>query len=356
MTPQSVTTEHIEQTSGGSAATNATFAATSPQPVVDSSWHGPIFGLEDEDANDMIVKGPSTFRRRARSSTPPGTKSKSYKSGGTELRSKTGKPALLLDIGSVGNLSGDQFAREQTKEVILAKRQNQIEQTRRSRPLNVSGVGTGSQACTHNVQLPVAVQLDNGAGFLEGTYTAPIVPNSSLPALLGLEACHRERAIIDCLNNKLYLAGDGDFDLLKALPPGTKVISLELAPSGHMMIPCADFAGLDKFQNRGGLSITREVHLPVKVTKDKTYSPILQDSDEDLTSKQLYKKYKGPPPGIPRNPADPRMRHPNSYTGTGPREPGEETQSDDLSPSSSTSKEQNPNVGRETASASNWRQ
>ena len=60
----------------------------------------------------------STFRRRARSSTPPGTKSKCYKSGGTELRSKTGKPALLLDIGSVGNLSGDQFAREQTKEVI----------------------------------------------------------------------------------------------------------------------------------------------------------------------------------------------------------------------------------------------
>ena len=110
----------------------------------------------------------------------------------------------------------------------------------------------GSQACTHNVQLPVAVQLDNGTGFLEGTYTAPIVPNSSLPALLGLEACHRERAIIDCLNNKLYLAGDGDFDLLKALPPGTKVISLETAPSGHMMIPCADFAGLGKFQNRGG--------------------------------------------------------------------------------------------------------
>ena len=58
-----------------------------------------------------------------------------------------GKPALLLDIGSVGNLAGDEWVRQQA---AAARRVGlRPQQRRRARPLTARGVGKGGEKCTH---------------------------------------------------------------------------------------------------------------------------------------------------------------------------------------------------------------
>ena len=69
----------------------------------------------------------------------------------------------------------------------------------------------------------------------------PAVPDSDLPGLLGLTALRRNRAILDLHTMKVYFAGPGDYDLMTAMPPGTDCFQAELAPSGHMVVPCCEY-------------------------------------------------------------------------------------------------------------------
>ena len=52
----------------------------------------------------------------------------------------------------------------------------------------------------------------------------------------------------------MYFLGPGDYKLEDCLPPGTKCVQCEHAPSGH----------LNAEEKRGGLEIEKEVALPVK--------------------------------------------------------------------------------------------
>ena len=90
-----------------------------------------------------------------------------------ETRLPSGKPALLLDIGSVGNLAGDEWVKQQAEAAL--KHGQRPSQKRRERPLNVRGVGNGGQRCTRDCILPVAIV--NGKGeAVSGTYETPVVP------------------------------------------------------------------------------------------------------------------------------------------------------------------------------------
>ena len=103
----------------------------------------------------------------------------------------------------------------------------------------MSGVGNGAQKCQYNCKLPIA--LCHQSGTRSGTLKVPTVSNSELPGLLGLTALKNNRAIIDCNTNKLYFLGPGDYDLDKAMPPGTDVYQMEIAPSGHMVLPLCNY-------------------------------------------------------------------------------------------------------------------
>ena len=192
--------------------------------------------------------------------TPRGSPKTAYH---TETRLKDGRSSLLLDIGSVGNLAGDEWVQNQARIAVHNKRKP--EQYKRERPLNVSGVGNGSQSCTFNCKLPIAIQNKDGK-FTKGTFDTPTVPKSMLPALLGLDSTRRCRGIIDTNTLVLYLCGPGDYDLSTSLPPGTESIQCEIAPSGHMVIPCSDFEALDKSQRYGGLTLEHEVALPAVIS------------------------------------------------------------------------------------------
>ena len=58
---------------------------------------------------------------------------------------------------------------------------------------------------------------------------------------IGTRCAEEERAILDLATLKVYFAGHGDYDLTKELPPGTECFQGELAPSGHMVLPCCEF-------------------------------------------------------------------------------------------------------------------
>ena len=69
----------------------------------------------------------------------------------------------------------------------------------------------------------------------------PTVNNSDLPGLLGLSALRRNRAVLDFNTLQLHLCGLGSYNLETGLPPGTESFQCEIAPSGHIVLPCCEY-------------------------------------------------------------------------------------------------------------------
>ena len=137
-----------------------------------------------------------------------------------------GQTGLIIDPGSMGNLSGDFWAREAAMNSQDHRREPT--HTLRDRPLQVTGVGRDGDTCTHNVQLPCVFQQSDGT-YTCGEFDTPTLRDSLLPGLLGLTSLKQRRAILDMVNNQLHFLGPGDFDLARALPPGTETYDLQLS-------------------------------------------------------------------------------------------------------------------------------
>ena len=158
-------------------------------------------------------------------------------------RLRDGRPSIIVDPGSVGNLCGDKWAKEVA--TFAAKHGKKPAYQKREKPLKVSGVGNGSQDCHYDCTLPVALrQSDEETGpdrtvFAE--LTTPAVAGSDLPGLLGLTALRKNRAVIDFSTLRMHFCGPGDIEVGKALPPGSDTFQLEVAPSGHIVLPCCEF-------------------------------------------------------------------------------------------------------------------
>ena len=95
-----------------------------------------------------------------------------------------------------------------------------------------------------------------------GNLTIPSVQNSELPGLLGKQALCRNRAVWDFVSDTLYFLGPGDFDLEKALPPGTDKFQLYTAPSGHSVLPCCEYDGSDEQSGESSLTLITKRHDP----------------------------------------------------------------------------------------------
>ena len=57
---------------------------------------------------------------------------------------------------------------------------------------------------------------------------------------------------------KMYFVGPGNCDLERALPPGTNCFQCELAPSGHMVLPCCEYGDGPKSRNEGELTLVTQ--------------------------------------------------------------------------------------------------
>jgi hypothetical protein len=154
----------------------------------------------------------------------------------TNTQLKDGRPSLLVDPGSKGNLGGEVTVRHHARAAQAAGKQ--YSSTKRAVPLNVMGVGNGSQQCPFDCTTALGLQRTDGT-CVEATYTAPIVPGSDLPALLGLDALMSQRALLDLTTLKLHFVGPGTLQL--DLPAGSESFQLEIAPSGHLVLPCGHY-------------------------------------------------------------------------------------------------------------------
>ena len=92
-------------------------------------------------------------------------------------------------------------------------------------------MGSGSQQATHSHCYQLALE-----GGQAATYEAPVLPNSSVPALLGRKSLRDQRTLLDCFNNRMYRIGPGGYSL--QLSPGSAQYHLEESHAGHLMLPC----------------------------------------------------------------------------------------------------------------------
>ena len=154
------------------------------------------------------------------------------------IRTRLGKwrDGLLVDIGAVGNLVGSAWVKRQTDRA--AAHNLPTKTVRMTTPLGVEGVGKGAQVCVESISVPTS--LPDGS---LGTYSAPIVENSDLPALWGLDSLSHQRALIDTFSKRVYLVGAGGYGL--KLSPGSRILQCETSESGHMLLPVSDFEGCE---------------------------------------------------------------------------------------------------------------
>ena len=163
---------------------------------------------------------------------------------------------------------------------------------RRDTPLRVSGVGTGTQQCKHDHLLPVALVNRNTGQVNSGIFEAPAVVNSELPGLLGLNTMRKLRVLLDLGNLRMHICGPGDVEIEKALPPGTDSYDLTIAPSGHLLLPCSQFAGSTQ---KNVNATTRTLLAQAEEGHSNTISAVL-DNIKKASSAHKAKDKKRPPP------------------------------------------------------------
>ena len=141
--------------------------------------------------------------------------------------------ALLIDTGSPANIVGSEWSKEMTVECDRAGI-NWPTYAPRTVPLVCSGIGSGSQTTEWDVTHTISV----GDGRY-GTYTAPELPNSKVPALWGQRSMKEKRCLIDTFTGRIYLVGPGGYEL--KLSPGSVQHDLVESSAGHLMLPCSCF-------------------------------------------------------------------------------------------------------------------
>ena len=136
---------------------------------------------------------------------------------------------LLIDIGAWGNLCGERWFQR-----ILNKAQKFGQGyvlQKMKQMLSIEGVGQSANTTQDEVVAPVC--LEDGSVC---TYTAPMLADSELPALLGLKSLSEKHALIDTFNKRLIFVGPGGYRL--QLSPGSKTFPLHSAATGHLMLQC----------------------------------------------------------------------------------------------------------------------
>ena len=164
---------------------------------------------------------------------------------------QNGRLGILIDPGAWTNLAGSNVAHQMATAAINSG--HEPAQSRLDRPLKIQGVGSGVQSCNWQVTLPIAV-MDPGTGKSGVHYfEAPTVngTGADLPPLLGLRSMSAKNAVLEMTPGKERLTFPGPGGYTINWESGAMHCKLEKAPSGHLIMPCGEFASLDK--QAGGL-------------------------------------------------------------------------------------------------------
>ena len=151
--------------------------------------------------------------------------------------------SLLVDLGSRINLVGKLTEREMSLEAERNGHQTFYE--KRKHTLHVNGVGKGSAPCNEKTILPIAVPCVDRKPCLE-SFKADIAEDcgEALPAILGSESMQDKDSVLLLRREKesLVFPGPGGYKIIWS--PGTRIIPMQKAPSGHLVIACDHFQGI----------------------------------------------------------------------------------------------------------------
>ena len=139
---------------------------------------------------------------------------------------------MLVDTGAIKPLAGDAWCTRAAAAAAAAGHGTTYEPL--AKTLTVEGVGTGANVCTHRAVIPVA--FEDG---VTGVYSPAVVPNSEIPALASFDILERRRVVLDCFNGKYFEIGAGGYDI--SLSPGSRVVHMHKAPTGHPMLPVTEW-------------------------------------------------------------------------------------------------------------------
>ena len=110
--------------------------------------------------------------------------------------------------------------------------------------MSVGGVGKGRQEAQHGITCKLGV---SGQPWV---FQAPVLPESEVPALLGVRTLKKRRAVMDCFTGRLYVVGAGGYKMM--LSPGSHEYKLHESHSGHWILPCTDWPGSARRQSATG--------------------------------------------------------------------------------------------------------
>ena len=146
-----------------------------------------------------------------------------------QVRLASGIEALLIDVGAGDNLVGEEWVTRATAQAKAAGQGCAWQKLKKT--LSVEGVGQKSNEAVDEVIIAICLADGN-----VGTFKAPVIPDSPLPALLGLRTLTKMRAVIDCFHRRIVFVGEGGYKM--QLSPGSVSYKLESAVTGHLLLPC----------------------------------------------------------------------------------------------------------------------
>jgi hypothetical protein len=146
-----------------------------------------------------------------------------------QVRLRDGRESLLVDVGAWDNLAGSKVMKRVIDRAVSAGHGCAWQKLKKT--LSIEGVGKSANEATEGVT--AAICLEDGT---VGSFQTAVVEDSELPALLGLNSLTKLKAVLDCEHKRLLLIGPGGYKI--QLSPGSKVLQLHSAPTGHLLLPC----------------------------------------------------------------------------------------------------------------------
>ena len=196
-----------------------------------------------------------------------------------------GRHGPIVDIGAYGSLSGDRWVQEQARRAISAG--YRPTQKKLTKAMSVSGVGKGAQTVEWEVNLPIAI-TDHDNNTTLHDFTTPVIPDSDVPGLLGLQSVQRLRGVIDTFSDppRMFCCGPGGYEI--KLSPGSSTFPLFAAPSGHLILPTSEFdkinapTGNEPRERALGPQADEPMHLQA-TAQPMEHGPPLPESGADVS-------------------------------------------------------------------------
>ena len=148
-------------------------------------------------------------------------------------------PSLLVDTGAFRNIAGSSWI-AQTEAALKKAGQEPVKWQKLPQPHPVSGVGNDTVHAHWQAEVPVVLP---GGG--KTTYTCLYLEDSQCPALLGMRSLKETGTILDLRPGKMCMYS-GDTSKIRIDVGKSKEVSvmdLEQGSGGHILLPCAQYAG-----------------------------------------------------------------------------------------------------------------